>query len=192
MNKPLFLCIGRSASGKTTIANMLAEKCGYTQVESYTTRPPRYDRERGHIFVSEEEFNSLGELAAYTYYHGNHYGTTLAQLTDCDIYVIDVPGCESLLDKLKDDTRPIVVFYFDASAYNRILRMRGRGDSDAMIVERLLQDEKDDWYKQIDALVWKYNNIIGKNVDMCTINANGNLSNVLQLVMYYINKYLED
>ena len=76
MYKPLFLFVGRSASGKTTIADMLAKEHGYKQVESYTTRKPRFDGERGHIFVSEEEFKNLGELAAYTYYNDNHYGTT--------------------------------------------------------------------------------------------------------------------
>ena len=74
MNKPLFLFCGRSASGKTTVANMLSEKYGLVQVESYTTRAPRFDGESGHIFVTEDEFKNLGELAAYTYYNSNHYG----------------------------------------------------------------------------------------------------------------------
>lgn len=191
MNKPLFLFVGRSASGKTTIANMLTEKYGYIQVESYTTRLPRYDGETGHVFISEEEFNNLGELAAYTYYNNCHYGTTFEQLEQSDIYVIDVPGVESLLQKLKDDKRPICVIYFDASVYNRVLRMIDRGDSDMMIISRLLQDEKDDWYKQIDSLVWKYENIIGKDVQLYDVNANVNLNQVMELVLYYMRRYEE-
>lgn len=192
MSNPLFLFVGRSASGKTTVANMLAEKHGYKQVESYTTRKPRFDGETGHIFISEAEFNNLGELAAYTYYSNNHYGTTVEQLNECDIYVVDIPGVESLLQKLKDDARPICVIYFDASVYNRILRMVDRGDSDMMIISRLLQDEKEDWHKQLDSLVWKYANIIGKNVQLYSINANSNLKQVLELVLYYIDRYVED
>lgn len=191
MSKPLFLFVGRSASGKTTIANMLADNHGYTQVESYTTRSPRFDGETGHIFVNEDEFKNLGELAAYTFYNNHHYGTTFEQLSKCDIYVIDVPGVESLLQKLQDDTRPICIFYFDASAYNRIHRMIDRGDSDMMIISRLLQDEKDDWYKKLDSLVWNYANIIGKNVQLYSINANNNLEQVLELVLYYIKRYVE-
>lgn len=191
MNKPLFLFVGRSASGKTTIANMLAEKHGYKQVESYTTRKPRFDCEPGHIFVSEEEFKNLGELAAYTYYNNNHYGTTFEQLSESDIYVIDVPGVESLLEKLQVDTRPICVIYFDASVYNRILRMIDRGDSDMMVIARLLQDENEDWRKQLDSLVWKYANIIGKNVQLYSINANSDLNQVLDLVVYYIKRCTE-
>ena len=56
MRKPLFLFVGRSSSGKTTIANILEERYGYKQVQSYTTRPPRYEGEVGHIFVNENEF----------------------------------------------------------------------------------------------------------------------------------------
>ena len=190
MRKPLFLFVGRSASGKTTIANMLAEEHGYNQVESYTTRPPRFDGESGHTFVSEEEFKNLGELAAYTYYNGNHYGTTFEQLEKCDIYVVDIPGVESLLKKLKDDNRPICIIYFDASVYNRIHRMIDRGDGDMIIISRLLQDEEYDWYQKLDSLVWKYANIIGKDVKLYNINANSDLKQVLELVLYYIELYV--
>ena len=192
MNKPLFLFCGRSASGKTTIANILSERYGYVQVESYTTRKPRFDGETGHIFVSKEEFDNLGELAAYTHYNDNDYGTTFEQLEISDIYVVDVPGIESLLEKLKNDKRPICILYFKTSAYNRILRMIDRGDSDMMIISRLLQDEKDDWLKQLDSLAWKYSNILDKNVELHDINANGNLENVLELVLYYMKQYEED
>ncbi len=192
MNKPLFLFCGRSASGKTTIANMLSEKYEYVQVESYTTRKQRFDNEPGHIFVTEEEFNNIGELAAYTYYNNCHYGTTFEQLEVSDIYVVDVPGIESLLEKLKDDKRPICILYFKASTYNRILRMIDRGDSDMMIISRLLQDEKDDWLKQLDSLVWKYSNIFGKDVQLYNINTNGDLKNVMELVLYYMKRYMED
>ena len=192
MTKPLFLFCGRSASGKTTVANILSEKYGYKQVESYTTRPPRYDGERGHIFVNEEEFNNLGELAAYTYYNNNHYGTTFDQLNEADVYVIDVPGVESLLLKLKTDTRPILIFYFDASVHNRILRMQSRGDCNDMIVSRLLNDEKDDWYAQLNSLTWRYNNIFRKDVSLRRVDANVDLSNVFNLVLYFINQYMGD
>lgn len=186
MIKPLYLFVGRSASGKSTIANILEEKHGYKQVSSYTTRPPRYEGESGHIFITEEEFNNLGELAAYTFYNNHHYGTTFEQLKECDIYVIDVPGVESLLKKLKDDNRPIVVLYFDADVRTRITRMLDRHDSDMSIISRLLVDEEFDWHQRLDSLVWKYYNIIGKNVRLYRVDANGSVDEVLEFVLNFM------
>lgn len=192
MNNPLFLFVGKSASGKTTIANILSEKYEYNQVWSYTTRSPRYEKESGHIFVSEEEFNNLGELAAYTFYNGNHYGTTFEQLNECDIYVIDVPGVESLLKKYKDGGRDICIIYFDSTVHTRIHRMLNRNDSDMQIIARLLQDEKDDWYKQLDSLVWHCVNIEHKSIELYKVNADKNIMEVMEQVLYYMNKHVED
>lgn len=190
MNKPLFLFIGKSASGKTTIANMLEQQLGYNQVESYTTRAPRYHGEIGHVFVSNEEFDALGKMVAYTEYNGNRYGTTAEQLDQCQIYVVDVPGVETLLERY-DTHRPIVALYFDTTTYTRINRMLDRGDGDMMIVSRLLQDEKDDWFEQLVSLVGKHS-VSGKNVYLHKINANEDLQQVLDLVKYYIEIHEED
>ena len=185
MNKPLFLFVGRSASGKTTIADMLSEKYGHKQVYSYTTRKPRYDGEIGHLFVTEDEFNELADVVAYTFYNNHHYGTTSSQLDECSIYVVDVPGVETLLHKYKTK-RPIIIIYFDTTVYTRINRMVDRGDSDISIISRLLQDEKDDWYKQLDHLVWHYDNIVGVDVRLHCVNANANQDDVLEIVKYYM------
>lgn len=191
MNKPLFLFVGRSASGKTTIAEKLAEIHGHTQVYSYTTRKPRFDGEIGHMFIDDNEFDNLGELVAYTEYNGFRYGTTSEQLDKCSIYVVDVPGVETLLQNYKTD-RPIAIVYFDSTAHTRINRMLDRGDSDISIISRLLQDEKDDWYKQLDSLAWRYTKLENKIVDLYKIDANKNLIEVMEQVLYYINKYGED
>ena len=185
MNKPLYLFVGRSASGKTTIADILEREYGYKQVASYTTRKPRYDGEIAHIFVTEDEFRNLGDMVAYTFYNNNHYGTTVEQLDKCDVYVIDVPGVDTLLQNYKTN-RPIVIIYFDTTVYTRINRMLDRGDSDMAIISRLVQDEKDDWLGQLDHLVWHYNHIIGKDVILYSINANWDESSVLKMVEYYM------
>lgn len=190
MDRPLYLFVGRSASGKTSVANELG-KIGYNQVQSYTTRAPRYDGEAGHIFVSKNEFDNLGELAAYTLYNGNEYGTTFKQLNECSIYVVDVPGVESLLYKCQDNNRRICIIYFDASVYTRVHRMIDRGDSDNTIVCRLLQDEKDDWLSNLKAIVWPYNNILHNYIDICVVNANMDLNDVLDQVLYYIKRQEE-
>lgn len=191
MNKPLFLFVGRSASGKTTIADILEQKHGYNQVYSYTTRLPRYEGEIGHIFVSKEEFDQLENIVSYTFYNNNEYCATSKLLDECSIFVVDIPGVESLLQKYQTN-RPIRIIYFDASVYHRIIRMIDRHDCDTAIVSRLLEDEKSDWFKKLDAIAWNYDNIVGKDVRLYRVDANRSLIDVLDLVLYYMNRHLEE
>lgn len=185
MNKTLYLLVGRSASGKTTIANILEKEYSKKQVSSYTTRAPRYEGECGHTFISKEEFNNLKDLVSYTFYNGNDYGVTTSMLDESNIFVVDVPGVESLLQKYKTD-RQICIIYFNANVYTRINRLLERGDSDSEIVSRLLTDEKDDWWDKIDAIVWHHKHLLGKNVKAYSINANGDVRDVLRKIRYYI------
>lgn len=190
MNKPLFLFVGRSASGKTTIANML-EKDGYTQISSYTTRPPRYENEVGHMFISEEEYDKLENIVASTIYNGYRYCTTLEQVKNADIYVVDVDGVKILFDNYNKLDRPIQIIYFDSSVINRIKRMMERGDSDTQIVGRLLVDEDYDWYEKLQQTILNYS--LGR-IRLQRINSDFSLQTVYDLTKNFIEgrmKYYE-
>ena len=191
MNKPLYLFCGRSASGKTTVANILESVGKYNQLQSYTTRPKRTDDEGGHIFVSDEEFDKLENIIAYTEYNNNRYCATAEQIDEASIYVIDVPGIETLLDKYQND-RPIVVVYFDTNIRTRIDRMIDRHDCDAAIVSRIYNDEEFDWEQELNKLVWHYKNNVGKDVELHTIDANKNLESVLSQVTSLVNNSTEE
>ena len=185
MNNPLYLFIGKSASGKTTVAEVLERKHGFTSLQSYTTRPKRYDNETGHTFIDNDAFDKLENIIAYTEYNKYRYCCTKDQIDNASIYVIDVPGVETLLEKYETD-RPIVVVYFDASIRTRIDRMIDRHDSDMAIVSRLYNDEESDWEKDLSELVWHYKNNVGKNVDMYKIDANNHIENVMLQIANHI------
>lgn len=186
MNSPLFLFVGRSASGKTTIANMIERQYGYKQLSSYTTRPKRFDEESGHIFITDDEFDQLQDIIAYTEYNKHRYCATKKQIDDSDIYVIDIPGVETLLAKYNTE-RPIIIIYFDTSVRIRIERMIDRHDSDMAIVSRLYTDEEFDWEKTLNKLVWNYKNNMSKNIEMYIVNANLSLEEVLSQVKAHMN-----
>lgn len=106
LNKPLkFLFIGRTASGKSSIAKGVCEKMGLTQVVSYTTRPMRKSEKNGsdHIFITDGEVSQYEEdIAAYTEINGYKYFTTYDVIDKSDIYVIDPIGVDNLKIKCGD------------------------------------------------------------------------------------------
>lgn len=186
MNKPLYLFVGRSASGKTTVQNLLTSVGGYTAVSSYTTRPKRVEDEIGHTFISDEEFDKLENIMAYVEYSGYRYCATKDQIDNASIYVIDPEGIETLLKNYETD-RKIVVVYFDTSICTRIDRMRNRQSSDSEIVSRLYNDETYDWEDKLHKTVWHYKNNENKNVEMITIDANKSVDNVVSCIAEYMN-----
>ena len=185
MNRPLFCFVGRSSSGKTTIANMMSEN-GYTQIASYTTRSPRYEGEKEHTFVSDEEYDKLEDIMAETLYNGHRYCTTLEQIKNADIYVVDPPGVRTLLRNYDKIERSIHVLYFDADVCNRIQRMRQRGDSDAQIISRLLYDEAEDWRSELMSM----NRQNSYKMIILDIDANRDLEKVYYEVKNIIKKHI--
>lgn len=127
MNKPLFCILGASASGKSTLVQMLEKEFNMKQIPSYTTRSPRYEGEAGHTFVTDEEFQNLNDIVAYNYYLNNHYGVTSQQIDDeaHDLYVVDQTGLNELKEKYKGD-RKIYSVYIDCLPINRYDRLFDR------------------------------------------------------------------
>lgn len=191
MNKPLYLFVGQSGSGKTTIVDKLECVYRYKNLQSYTTRKPRCENEYGHIFISDEEFNNLENIVAYTEYNGYKYCATEELINEADLYVVDCDGVETLLDKYSNHNRCICIFYLNTTVSERIDRMVERGDSDVAIVSRLKNDEEYDWYGKLERLVWYHSKLENRWVELYKINANVSETDVLEQVLYYMNKLEE-
>lgn len=191
MTKPLYLFVGPSGSGKTTVVDVLECQYRYKCLQSYTTRAPRCENEYGHIFISDAEFDALIDIVAYTEYNGYRYCATEELLNDSDLYVVDCDGVETLLDRYNNKERLICIFYFDTTVGTRISRMLDRGDSDMAIVSRLYDDEQFDWYDKLNKLVWEHSKVQNRNVELYKINANYAQIDVVDHVLYYMNKVEE-
>lgn len=118
MNKKLiFLFIGRTASGKSSLARYICEALELKQVKSLTTRPPRENEINGsedHYFVSEEEFNEIKQredFVAYTEINGYKYATTVEELRCSDIYVIDPDGVKYLKEHCGDEFKFVEIYF---------------------------------------------------------------------------------
>lgn len=115
MNKEhtLLLIVGRTASGKDSLVNKLCERTNLKAITSYTTRPRRENEGDTHIFTTEdvyEQMQSEGQVAAYTQISGYHYWTTIDQLYENDLYIIDYKGIQTLRELNLPNLRFVTVF----------------------------------------------------------------------------------
>ncbi|MBQ0089751.1 MAG: AAA family ATPase [Prevotellaceae bacterium] len=140
MANNFILLMGKSGSGKTTIANELYNRYGLSSIESYTTRPPRYKGESGHTFISDEEFDELEDMVAYTDFNGYRYCATSEQVEDNHIYIIDPAGVEYFDEHYVGNKRVIVIYLDvdDQTCFERMIQDRGMGEAS----ERIIHDAK--------------------------------------------------
>lgn len=139
--KKLYCIAGASASGKTTVVDLLRER--YKVVKSYTTRPRRFEGEDTYHFVSPEEFAKMGQMYAYAIYDGHEYGVPKAELDGSDIYIVEPNGVGQLRRLYAQSCAPereVYCIYLNAPEALRRARMEKRGDSATAIINRLAQD----------------------------------------------------
>ena len=110
----VLLCIlGRTSCGKDTLVQKLCERTGLTAITSYTTRPRRTNEGDTHIFSTKDEYEQMqanGNIAAYTEIAGNVYWTTIDQLYEHSVYIIDYKGIETLRQLNLPNLRLVTVF----------------------------------------------------------------------------------
>lgn len=141
--KPIILIAGKSGSGKSTLAEELEKTCAVKSIPSYTTRLPRHEGEKGHTFVTDEEFNQLNNLIAYAETTSAKYGVTKEMFEDeqYGVYVIDNSGIKYLKENYKGD-REFYVVYITAPLRERYVRMVRRPIDDPIgfALERIEHD----------------------------------------------------
>lgn len=128
-NHKLFCIMGETASGKDTLTKKLCEDTGMKAIVSYTTRPRRTNEGDTHIFVDDSVYEQMKDnLAAYTEINGFRYWTTIEQIYDNDIYIIDPNGLETL-ENLGLEDIDLCSIYINVPIDIRLERALYRGDS---------------------------------------------------------------
>lgn len=185
MGNCIFLIVGCSGSGKTTITEQLEQKYGLKSIQSYTTRKPRYDGETGHIFISDEEFDKLTNMVAYTEFASNRYCATAEQVENNDLYIIDPKGIDFFMKSYKGSKTPKVIF-ISSNLTTRYERMVGRaetkGKSHQEAIESSLTrivNDAEEFYDYIQGQAW---------IDyVCKNNSNDKLEDVVDKIFDYIS-----
>ena len=185
MGNCIFLIVGCSGSGKTTITEQLEQKYGLKSIQSYTTRKPRYDGETGHTFVSDEEFDKLTDMVAYTEFAGNRYCATAEQVEYNDLYIIDPKGIDFFMQSYKGSKTPKIIF-ISSNLTTRYERMVGRaetkGKSHQEAIESSLTrivNDAEEFYDYIQGQAW---------IDyVCKNNSNDKLEDIVDKIFDYIS-----
>lgn len=129
----VLLCVmGRTASGKDALSNKLCERTGLKLITSYTTRPQRVNEGNTHIFTTKDAYEqavSDGNIAAYTEIAGNVYWTTIDQLYDNDVYIIDPIGVQNLRNLNLPNLRLVTVFVNTPDDVREQRALNSRGDN---------------------------------------------------------------
>ena len=185
MGNCIFLIVGCSGSGKTTITEQLEQKYGLKSIQSYTTRKPRYEGETGHIFISDEEFDKLTDMVAYTEFAGNRYCATAEQVENNDLYIIDPKGVDFFMKAYKGSKTPKIIF-ISSNLTTRYERMVGRaetkGKSHQEAIESSLAriaNDAEEFYDYIQGQAW---------IDyVCKNNSNDKLEDIVDKIFDYIS-----
>lgn len=138
--KHVLLCIlGRTSCGKDTLVNKLCERTGLTAIISYTTRPRRNGEGDTHIFSTREEYEKIradGNVAAYTEIAGNIYWTTIEQLYEHSVYIIDYKGIETLRQLNLPNLRLVTIFINTPDDIRKERALNKRGDDRLTFMKR--------------------------------------------------------
>lgn len=145
----MIICVvGKTSSGKDTVAKLIKELYGYDMVVSYSTAPIRKDQIEGvhHYFIDDAKMEELlknESIIAYTKNAttGVQYCATLESLkSDPAVYIINPDGINYLKSTNICD---FVSIYVDCSESNIIERGNKRGDSIMRLTTRLSSEREE-------------------------------------------------
>ena len=178
----IFCLMGKSASGKDTLAKAINKEIGIPIAVSCTTRPMRVGevQHREYHFLTEEEFHQreFVEKREYHVYNGDtwYYGYSKDEFEgeDC-IAIVDVEGYETLKEYFGEEN--VYAFYIYASEETLIKRLIKRGDNPKEIKRRLKDDDI------------RFNNFIDEVIfggKHCLINNNYDLADAVDELKFLI------
>lgn len=106
------LIVGGFGVGKDTVADLLVKTVSSRhdcikakKILSYTTRSPRYEGEKTHLFCTKDQFLTFNDLVAQTEIDGHYYGAREFQFdkSKLNLYCIDGKGVYDIINSNIDD-----------------------------------------------------------------------------------------
>lgn len=182
MDKMLVL-IGKAASGKDSVREILVKKHGFHSIVTYTTRPMRESeiQDITYHYISENDFLQKiesGFFAEWKKYDVNgetwYYGSAKEDLKKADKNTIIILTPEGVRDIRDNDIDPTVIYlYTNLETIKK--RLMKRNDTNDKLEDRIKRDTKDFEFAEILA-----DKIISNDF-------NDDINDVVDTIMYFYN-----
>lgn len=162
----MLVLMGKAASGKDSVKNVLIKRHGFNPITTYTTRPIR----KGEIpnvtyhYISTEEFldkinnNFFAEWKKYNVDEETwYYGSSKEDLKNADDKTVIILTPDGVRD-IKKSGIDVTVIYLYANLSTIKRRLKIRNDKNDKADDRIQRDMKD--FKEVEELADKivYNN----------------------------------
>jgi len=167
----LIIIMGKTSSGKDTVANYLKSDYGIPDLVSYTTRDKREYETDGveHWFISKEriaEIKAAEDLVAYTINEktGIEYCATVqAMPAETSVYILNPDGLYWGIKEGSLKNTPYKTIYVECSEENILNRGKQRGDNADTLYKRLESERLEfDTFRDLK----NYDYIIYNNSDL--------------------------
>ena len=146
----MIILVGKTCSGKSTIADIMENDYYLPRIRTYTTRPKRQNEGEEYHFINKEEFEDLKEkgfffeTTQYEVASGEtwHYGTAKEDLQSFGVIVMNLEGAKKIRHMADDSINPTIVYLnvSEGVAWDR-LRKRGQNSDEAQ--RRIKADNQD-------------------------------------------------
>lgn len=125
-----------SGVGKTSVINEILKTGTFYYPKMYTTRPIREYTIDGKIHIDEDSYENLPHKVVEFVYNKHKYAITDSEVQKANIFDLAPSGYRSLKENYNGNKK-IVIIYVWADEYERIKRMKERGENEENIYSRL-------------------------------------------------------
>lgn len=134
--KNIYVLTGMSGVGKTTVINEILKTGSFRYPKMYTTRPIREHIFDGKIHIDEDSYGKLPHKVVEFIYNQHKYAITDSEVQKANIFDLAPSGFRSLKENYNGDKK-IIIIYVWIDEYERIKRMKERGENEENIYSRL-------------------------------------------------------
>lgn len=164
----MIILMGKTASGKDTLLNILVTKYGFKKLTTYTTRPMRSKEQQDitYHFISHEDFNQkvregfFAEWKNYTTLEGIwYYGTAKEDLLNADdktIAILTPRGYRDIKESISEKSKAILI-YSNLDTIRKRLKIRGDNKNE---IERRIKHDIEDFKgveNEVDRIIYNNN-----------------------------------